>query len=296
MDKNEEPSSVKASIKYIKWQELYEKEKPFQIFIDIRKDAVDQRYHNLVFENKQETFFNIRGREQEFRLDDHGFAYHHHHFNFDDYEDRVSVESSYLPQVESFIRNEVEEVDKVFFFDWRLRHSGSYPKGTEIDLNDPTDWLLPSIHAHIDQAPGAVLNRTLLQLPDEAEFLLQGRVRVITVWKPLRNPVEDWPLAVCDGSNVEYSDMVETDHVRRLYTGANMNVMYRAKYRWHYLHKQSESEVLLLKQFDSASNVKARFSPHVSFEHPNVPTGAPRRESIEVRALVFTYAHPNGSS
>ena len=62
----------------------------------------------------------------------------------------------------------------------KLRHSGSYPTGTEIDLNNPTDWLLPSLHAHVDQTPGAVLGRIRLQLPDEADFLLQGRVRVIT--------------------------------------------------------------------------------------------------------------------
>ena len=77
------------------------------------------------------------------------------------------------------------------------------------------------------------------------------------MWKPLRNPVEDWPLALCDGSNVEYSDLLETDHVRRQYTGANMNAMHREKYRWYYLHKQSKTDVLLLKQFDSASDIGA---------------------------------------
>lgn len=120
MDAKREQPSVKASIKYIKWQDLYEREKPFQIFIDIPKDAVDQRYNNLEFENKEEIFFDVRGREQEFGLDDHGFTYRHHHFEFDDFEDRTSVESRYLPMVEQFLRNELEDVGKVFFFDWRV--------------------------------------------------------------------------------------------------------------------------------------------------------------------------------
>lgn len=81
--------------------------------------------------------------------------------------------------------------------------------------------------------------------------------RICSVWKPLRNPVEDWPLAVCDGSNVDENDLLETDHIRRQYNGANMNAIYRQKYRWYYLHKQGPQEPLLLKQFDSASDVKA---------------------------------------
>lgn len=80
---------------------------------------------------------------------------------------------------------------------------------------------------------------------------------IYSVWKPLRNPVEDWPLGVCDGSNVDEGDLLETDHIRRQYNGANMNAIYREKYRWHYLHHQGPEEPLLLKQFDSATNVKA---------------------------------------
>lgn len=79
---------------------------------------------------------------------------------------------------------------------------------------------------------------------------------VHSVWKPLRARVEDWPLAVCDGSNVKEDDLLETDHIRRQYNGANMNALYSDKYRWYYLHHQGPEEPLLLKQFDSAANVK----------------------------------------
>ncbi|MCJ1434733.1 hypothetical protein MMC27_004103 [Xylographa pallens] len=287
------PEDAVSTIKYIKELELYEREKPFQILIDIPKSAPDQRYTNLVYEDREETFHDVRGKETTFTLNDHGFTYRRHNFEFDDYEDREAVEANYLPKVEEFIKAEVEDVDKVFFFDWRLRHNASLPKGTIIDLNDPTDWLLPAVHAHVDQSPGAALSRTLLQLPEEADFLLRGRVRIITVWKPLRNRVEDWPLAVCDGSNVEEDDLLETDHIRRQYNGANMNALYREKYKWYYLRRQGPDEPLLLKQFDSATDVKAIRAPHVSFEHRHVRVNAPKRESIEVRALVYTFPRDN---
>jgi hypothetical protein len=45
-------------------------------------------------------------------------------------------------------------------------------------------------------------------------------------------------------------------------------------------------EALLIRIHDSASDGRARLSFHTSFENPLAP-GAPPRESIEVRALVF---------
>jgi hypothetical protein len=44
--------------------------------------------------------------------------------------------------------------------------------------------------------------------------------------------------------------------------------------------------VLLLQCYDSRTDV-ARFAPHTSFLEQDVPAGAPRRESIELRTLVF---------
>ena len=35
--------------------------------------------------------------------------------------------------------------------DNKLRHNATLPKGTTIDLNDPTDWLLPAVHAHVGE-------------------------------------------------------------------------------------------------------------------------------------------------
>ena len=57
---------------------------------------------------------------------------------------------------------------------------------------------------------------------------------------------------------------------------------------------QDEPEVLLFKNYDSATDIAARNCLHTAFDLPpeEVPENAPTRESIEVRALVFT--HPKG--
>jgi hypothetical protein len=94
------------------------------------------------------------------------------------------------------------------------------------------------------------------------------------VWRPLQHAVEDWPLAVCDGSTVDDNDLLETDIVRRDFrehVGANMFALHRERYRWYYLSRQQPDEVLIFKQFDTESGVKARCT-HI-YAPPNLWSG-----------------------
>ena len=45
--------------------------------------------------------------------------------------------------------------------------------------------------------------------------------------------------------------------------------------------------MVLIRCFDSAAHGAARFSAHTGFDDPTSPPDAPRRESLEVRMLVF---------
>ncbi|PMD52525.1 uncharacterized protein K444DRAFT_218497 [Hyaloscypha bicolor E] len=251
---------VVAPIRFIIWQQLYNTEKPFQIFIQPPKDAKDQRTNNLVFVEHETTIRDIRGSEEDFNLDHHGFQFCNSKSKFEDFENMKAVEQEYLPEIKRLIESEVKGADRVHFFDWRLRRSSPIPAGTVVDLCKPTDWLRPSIHAHVDNSPSAILNRIMTELPDEAELLLQGRLQVINVWKPLHNPVEDWPLAVADGSTISLDDLIDTDHVRRYYAGSVLNLMHRPDYKWYYLSQQNKDEVLFIKNFDSDDSVKASLS------------------------------------
>jgi hypothetical protein len=90
-----------------------------------------------------------------------------------------------------------------------------------------------------------------------------------SIWRPLYHPVEDWPLAVCDGSTISYDDLLETDVVREdfeTHVGSNMFALYRQECRWHYLSKQRPDEVWIFKQFDSDEGVPARCTYSSSFE------------------------------
>ena len=100
---------------------LYDTEKPFQIFINIPDDATDKRTTNLAFENVKVEVQDVRQfPTTHFQLNQHGFTYCSHHLQPDQLMNQTSIEDLYLPEMESLIRVNLEDVDRVFFFDWRV--------------------------------------------------------------------------------------------------------------------------------------------------------------------------------
>lgn len=87
------------------------------------------------------------------------------------------------------------------------------------DLNDLTAVLRPAAYPHvgkltsdacvpllkgrIDQSPSAVISRTRLQLGDEAEMLLRGRVRVIKLVLLFDSYLSNQPMS-CHHPNVDF--------------------------------------------------------------------------------------------
>ncbi|CZR52359.1 uncharacterized protein PAC_02236 [Phialocephala subalpina] len=249
--------TLRISLKFLKWQALYETEKPFQIFINIPPDATDQRTTNLLYENVDLIAKDVRYIDFQTSLDKNGFIYCKHQTHIENFNNREYVDKHYLPEVEALLRSKVDDVDRIFFFDWRLRKNVPEVEGEVVDLNDRTTWLRPAMHVHIDQSPAAALKRVQLQLKEDAYFLLRGRVRIINVWRPLVNSVEDWPLAVCDGSTVNQNDLVEADHIRRHYMGSTMYLQHHESQQFYFMSKQSKDDVLIFKNFDSRKDVAA---------------------------------------
>ena len=109
---------------------------------------------------------------------------------------------------------------------------------------------------------------------------------------------------------MQAEDLMECDHIRRRFTGATLYGQYTPGQKWYYLSRQRPDEALIMKMFDSEEYVRAKRKctgnqlkgeyiadvvdlgcPHSSFKHPHARVEASPRRSIEVRALVFTYAN-----
>ncbi|MFL6675013.1 MAG: CmcJ/NvfI family oxidoreductase [Massilia sp.] len=111
------------------------------------------------------------------------------------------------------------------------------------------------------------------------------RYSIVNLWRSIRHPVLDAPLAVCDARTVAGDDLVASDILYPERAGEIYQVLHRASHEWVYFSAMTREEVLIFKQFDSNPAV-AGPTPHAAFEHPAAPAGAPLRESIEIRCLL----------
>jgi hypothetical protein len=222
---------------------------------------------------------DIREEDRSFSLDGEGFTVIQHKSAVSNFEDEAHVRHVYYAEAERLLK-EVTGADRVYIFDHTLRRR---IPGQEDYREGPRQ---PATRVHVDHTAKSGPQRVRDLLPDDAEELLRGRVQVINLWRPINHPVYDAPLAVAEAGSVRAEELVPSDLVYQNRVGETYNVLFNPAHRWHYVKEQRPDEVLLLKCYDSREDV-ARFAPHTSFIVPDVPPGAPTRESIELRTLVF---------
>ena len=225
--------------------------------------------------------FDARPIVADLSLDREGFALVRHPTVVKDFYDDQEVRKVYYPAVEAFLRATLN-ADRVFIFDHtvRKRVAGA------VDLRDGTPRQ-PATRVHVDQTEVSGHNRVYEHLPDEANELVKGRVQVINLWRPIRGPLLDAPLAMADGRTVDPRELVASDLIYPNRKGEIYTVKYYPAHRWYYVPRMTADEALLLKCYDSATDGRTRFCPHTAFVDPTTPADAAPRESIEVRTLVF---------
>ncbi|KAG2138403.1 uncharacterized protein EDB93DRAFT_1090761, partial [Suillus bovinus] len=118
------------------------------------------------------------------------------------------------------------------------------------------------------------------------------RFQIINLWRPISHAAEDWPLALCDFRSAEFEkDLISVALIYPDREGETFGVKYSPNHQWKYMKAMTPEKFVLIKwraNFDSVQDGSvARLTPHTGFQDPNTPEGAPFRESIELRALVF---------
>ena len=214
-------------------------------------------------------------------LDEEGFGLIRHTSAVRNFYDDEEVRRVYYPEAEAILK-ELTGADRVHVFDHTVRRR---VPGSEDRRADAPRQPVPRVHVDHTETSGPQRVRDLL--PDEAEQLLRGRLQIINLWRPIRGPLQDAPLAVCDAQTVKREQLVASDLVYRDRIGETYSVTFDPEHRWYYVAQMRADEVLLLKCYDSKTDGRARFAPHTAFTDPTTPADAPPRESIELRTLVF---------
>src|SRR2546425_2025380 len=211
-------------------------------------------------------------------LDWEGFRLARHVTAVEDLYDEDAVKRVYYRELEALVKD-VTGASRVVAFDHNLRSATRAERG-ESGVQGPVRY------AHNDYTEQSGPQRVRDLLGAEAERLLRSRFAVINVWKPIRGPVEQAPLAVCDARTIGPEDFVPTDLRYRDRTGEVYSLRFSPTHAWFYFPRMQADEAMLLKCFDSDRSC-ARFTAHSAFDDPGSRADAPARESIEVRTLAF---------
>jgi len=238
---------------------------------------------NAVREVHRVLVHDARPIAADVTLDREGFAVLHHASAVRDFYDEDELRRVYYAEAERLIA-EATGASKVFVFDHTLRR-----RVRGVEDRAPGAPRQPASNVHVDHTEKSGPQRVRDFFGDKADELLRGRVQVINLWRPIRGPLRDAPLAVCDATTVAADDLVASDLVYRDRVGETYGVTYNPAHRWYYVPEMQPDEALLLKCYDSATDGRARFAPHTAFDDPTAPEDVLPRESIELRTLVF---HP----
>jgi hypothetical protein len=244
-------------------------------YVEQQAEGIPQRNFGEAWHDV--TINDLRGQEGKFTMENNAFSVVANvpsdEYAFDDDE---HIKSVYYPEVEKLLLENVPGSNRVLLFDHTIRRSS------------PNANRAPVTRVHIDQTPSSAEKRVRIHLPDEADTLLQGRYRIINVWRPLNGPVMAHPLAVADSATVRDEDLIPVEHRYPDRTGETAAVQHNLGQSWYYWSGMKNEDRLFLKCFDSDETVgQWGRVPHTAFVDPRTPEGAVGRESIEVRALVF---------
>lgn len=145
----------------------------------------------------------------------------------------------------------------------------------------------PVRFAHNDYTEQSAPQRVRDLFGAEADTLLARRYLFINLWRPLRQPVMDVPLAVCDAGSLGLADFVATSLRYAEREGQVYSLRHNPAQRWCYVSQMRPDEAFLLKCFDSAEDGRARYTAHGAFRDPEAAPDVPTRMSIEVRTIAF---------
>jgi hypothetical protein len=265
------PDAVEATLNYV----VETGEKIFTVTggpgaLDVRGGKPDPR---------RITIHNGRPYAARFVLEQDGFRFLRHDTKVGDFFNEDEVRRVYYPEMEALVKAE-SGASRVVVFDHTLRTADDELRETrkirEVVRrvhNDYTEWSGPQ--------------RVRDLLPQEADELLRRRFAIVQVWRPIRLPVETFPLAICDARSLSLDDLVVSERRYPNRVGQTYAIKYSSEHRWYWFPHMRRDEALVFKVYDSLDDGRARWTAHTAFDDPTSPPNARPRESIEIRTLAF---------
>ncbi|KAF2967016.1 hypothetical protein GQX73_g6533 [Xylaria multiplex] len=244
-------ANTQGQVRFLSRSDKWIAEKPFFIFSRPDTDENPANLTNLEFQTELLEITDIRGQEDDFKLDECGFKVVHHPPALVDFTTLDHV-AEYQKDVQSILTT-LFDAEHVLVWDFKRRKT--HRDNNVFDLNNKL----------------------------EIDTTIKG-----TFWRSLLPVVEDQPLTLCDFRTVEPADVVACDRIRPDRSGESFYLQYNPNQRWYYLNSMTRDEALVFVTYDSAAGEQARFCPHSSFLSPEKDPSLSTRYSVETRSIVIT--------
>ncbi|CAG9952075.1 unnamed protein product [Clonostachys rosea f. rosea IK726] len=274
---------VHSTIKFVKRDESNENEKLFQLmYLDHDGNAQS----NTPFTSAETLVHDIRPKKSSLSFDKEGFVVLDldSQMQPEDFYDRNKVKTIFGTQLRDALKK-LTGARCVYFHETVIRERGvafnSSDDGLMMKANN-SPYEQPVQVAHVDYTADQL--RYIVQELTGEELDDDIHLQAFNVWKPLRGPLKDWPLACCDASTADLeTDFHKMDSVFADGFIEGYIMGYSANQKWCYLSDQSPNELLVFNIADSHNTFRP--VPHCAFFNPNCPEDEERRQSIEFRCI-----------
>jgi hypothetical protein len=226
------------------------------------------------------TIKNGRLAVNDLSLEGHGFRLVTHNTKMVNFFDESELRRVYYPEMEALIKEETG-ASRVILFDHTLRTADNDLAGM-----GNTSSVICRVHNDNTECSGPARVREVL--PQEADEIISRRFAIVQVWRPIKYPIETFPLGLMDARTASPDDFVVLDRhfqngsVRKMYL-----LKHNPKHEWFWFPRMQRNETIVFKTYDSLQNGNARWTPHSAFDDPTSPPHARPRESIEIRAFAL---------
>jgi hypothetical protein len=183
-----EPDTIEATLNYIV-------DDGTKVFTETGAPGANDRRAGGKPDPHRVTLHN--GRHRDFTLEHNGFHFIPHDTKVEDFFDEAEVRRVYYPEMEALVKAETG-ASRVLVFDHTLRTADDASREA-LKIRE----VVSRVHNDYTEWSGPQRVRDLV--PDEADDLLRRRFAIIQVWRPIRHPVETFPLAIADARTLSSS-------------------------------------------------------------------------------------------
>jgi hypothetical protein len=242
-------------------------------------------WENCEYELRQIPIADARSAPERSSIDREGFELWDAPTAVKDFLDEDAVKATYYREA-SALALTVTGAQHAYVFDHLVRRREHGRSALSFGRRGVSGLPGANGRIHNDYTEASGRKRLHLVLTDAEAAARVRRYAIVNIWRSIKGPVLDTPLAVCDARTVMAADLVNSEVRYPRRTGEIYHAVHSPLHRWSCYSEMDRHEALVFKQYDSQINGVSRFTLHAAFDHPRTPPDAPLRESVELRCLV----------